>query len=471
MIRLFLAIMISILPLRSFALDLTSPSLLQADVQATADTIAAAGGGTLTLPAGTSPGWVNVTRGSYKAAIHVPGNISVVGAGSSATILTLDGDGKTIFSNSGTVTESIEYTGMALYAPYGRGGSGNSSAIAIALRCNPSGGLCSPNAFFRIHEVYFNGEYHGAIAEKRFQSGLIDNCTFVRPASADPNTSDYGFAIGQESTGDPPKCESGTASTDPPYHTVLPAYAPYGSASYNACVALWDDWWNDPVQHGGNNFAMIPTLQMGTDNGIFVENNRFDWKGSALQTNWASFGRIVVRYNTFTNRDGNNGGIKPGIIHAEIYNNSFTDTSGGGTIALYLRGNTLAYKNEFVNYSKMVQWGSFYSGSEHSYNWRPQTELTESYAWSNSCPSCTGGGYSINPEGNPERVVEGTSWFNRAPASGDRIYPYTPYTCPHPKTGLTGSCDSTLYGMDGYNVGTSSTPTTSHDFEIHIHRE
>jgi len=29
---------------------------------------------------------------------------------------------------------------------------------------------------------------------------------------------------------------------------------------------------------------------------------------------------------------------------------------------------------------------------------------------------------------------------------------YTPYTCPHPLTGLTGSCNSSVAGTAGYNV-------------------
>lgn len=36
---------------------------------------------------------------------------------------------------------------------------------------------------------------------------------------------------------------------------------------------------------------------------------------------------------------------------------------------------------------------------------------------------------------------------------------YTPYTCPHPLTGLTGSCNSAVAGTAGYNVALSSTST------------
>jgi hypothetical protein len=41
---------------------------------------------------------------------------------------------------------------------------------------------------------------------------------------------------------------------------------------------------------------------------------------------------------------------------------------------------------------------------------------------------------------------------------------YSSYQCPNPATGLTGLCDSSLYGVAGYNVLSSSKAVTSFDF-------
>lgn len=50
-------------------------------------------------------------------------------------------------------------------------------------------------------------------------------------------------------------------------------------------------------------------------------------------------------------------------------------------------------------------------------------------------------------------ATSGTMTFS---AIGDNAhYPYTPYTCPHPLTGLTGTCNSTLAGTSGYNVASA----------------
>jgi hypothetical protein len=92
------------------------------------------------------------------------------------------------------------------------------------------------------------------------------------------------------------------------------------------------------------------------------------------------------------------------------------------------------------------------------------------YAWGNVFGETTAGWLATQSSGDPHdslHVVEDKTFFNCTSAANCKTvsdavdYPtvgtnqgwtYTPYTCPHPLTSLTGSCDSSQYGMAGYNV-------------------
>jgi len=88
----------------------------------------------------------------------------------------------------------------------------------------------------------------------------------------------------------------------------------------------------------------------------------------------------------------------------------------------------------------------------------PQADGGSTYYASNSqctgsgvpAACCTGSGNGHCSAGHFDAIVQTSSGPNA-------YYPYTPYTCPHPLTGLTGTCDPTLAGISGYNISSEDT--------------
>lgn len=379
-------------PASAWAADVTADSCSVADVQAAADAVAADGGGTVTIPAGEC---------TWDDTVNVEGNVSFVGAGADQTRLVLGAE-RQFFAHR-DVDQFVRYTGLSFFAPDGRD---EGTAVAIDIRTVTD---------FRIDHNYFEGCWHGVISMKRTHRGLIDHNTFVR---TDDYSSDYGIHWGQEAVEMPEFCEG------------------LQDAAYQQCEAEWDAWWDDTELHGGNAFE--EDWQPGTADAVFVEDNVFDWRGSAIESNWASIQAMVVRHNTIKNRDGNNGGFKPGVVFFEVYGNTFENTAEQCCSALYLRGSGLVYDNTFVNYARG---GSLYVYREaFGYHYTDQVVMDELYIWDNAFEN---GKYTDDaaeswPEdsqGDNELIAENENYFYRTPGPGDRIDPYTPFPYPHPGTG------------------------------------
>jgi hypothetical protein len=62
-----------------------------------------------------------------------------------------------------------------------------------------------------------------------------------------------------------------------------------------------------------------------------------------------------------------------------------------------------------------------------------------------SAACCTGIGVGHCSAGHFDAVVY-------SPSGPNAYYPYSPYTCPHPLTGLTGTCDPNVAGISGYSI-------------------
>jgi len=393
-----------ILGIASYAkgLNVTAKSCSQSDVQSAVNKVQNSGDGVVFIPAGDCT-WIR--------SVIVRGNVSFIGQGSHNTIIRKVG-GRSIFEH--TSFKNRPGNRWVRYSKIGfHGLSDKTSTLAIDLKDTLN---------FRIDQCYFySSRWHGVVTLRRVKMGLIDHNTFVR---SDFGTSDYGIQLGSNYLHKPSTCD-------------------YNDAN---CRSKWDAWWDDPNSNNGMTFN--ENFPAGTGDAIYVEDNVFDWKGSTIQGNWGSNQAIVFRHNTVRNRDGNNGGIKPGAQWFEIYNNTFENIAPSSkenpfAAAIYLRSSGLFYNNTIINYARGGQFAAWYCGFGFCYT--DQVLMDKTYVYNNIYINCTCPGDNSNcwtkwSEGAPDRITENKNYFFRAPQPSDRIYPYTPYTYPHP----LASIDDTL---------------------------
>jgi len=439
-LRLFLFCFLAALlfPALSHGADQVAASCDSADVLTAIN--ATGGTGTVTIPAGDC---------IWTSAITFTGsNLYIKGAGVDNTIIRLQGsaDG---FNHS--EISFAEYSDFTIDAAKANRTGGTDLCTAIYLQ---------DSANFRIHNVKITGYFHSMILMGKTVKGLIDNNYFSRE---DGGSSDYGISTRQENV----------LASDRALGLYLDGEGP-GCGTFEECNAVWDNlWWNNAARHGGN--AAYYNWVPDANEAVYIENNTIDWRGSIIMHNWSGIQGYVFRYNTVTNIDGNNGGIKYGNKFFEIYRNSFTNIGATCCEAIYLRANGLYHNNEFHNYSFKGAIHKWEPGRQ-GYNYRSTTvtSMHDSHFWGNTCPECTNypsepdraEQYGDSTDGIPS--VENVDFFFRAPQPGDRLYPYTEYTCPHPGTGLSGSCSTTVVGVAGYNVagGTPSQTPVLHGATI-----
>ena len=361
---------------------------------------ASSDGDTINIPAGDC---------TWSSGVSLSGPRTIKGQGSDRTIIRMNVGGTT-FSHD-DIGAWMRYTGIGFY------GSPTSAAKAIEFKNGTN---------FRIdHCRFYPSTWHGVITSKRIVKGLIDHNIFERN---DVGGSDYGINWGSNyGTGNPPSCQSYTE--------------PCTSPDCISCRNTWSDWWNN-VDNQNTFRPFNGNFVPGTENAIFVEDNVFNWKGSAMEANWGSMANIVVRNNSFSNRDGNNGGVKPGAEHCEIYNNTFENLRSDRptSAALYIRSSCLVYNNTFKYYDHGGEFAAWSCGFGYCYLLdNPKVLMHDTYIYNNTyqnavCPGDNSNCWTEWGEGDPNRISENQNYFFRAPRSGDRIYPYTPYTYPHPLT-------------------------------------
>jgi hypothetical protein len=81
----------------------------------------------------------------------------------------------------------------------------------------------------------------------------------------------------------------------------------------------------------------------------------------------------------------------------------------------------------------------------------PEQGIDGIYNWGDSSPDAS---TPIGIQTSTPDLVEDIIFFNDTQRIG-----YAAYSCPHPLTGLSGSCDSSAVGINGYNV--ESVPDTT----------
>ncbi len=232
---------------------------------------------------------------------------------------------------------------------------------------------------------------------------------------------------------------------------------------------------------------------IGGVNNVFIENNTFSGQGYVSDCNDNS--RCVVRYNTITtgvkiDGHGRASNSLRGVRHMEIYNNLWTyDVAVGSWKYIELRGGTGRIFNNVVDTTYALvslvltdycyQNGAAFGGcgsvcacaadypvtDQIGVGIDPKAAASEPvYLWNNK----KGGVSATVSNGNQEAVCVtacGAFALSTVIQSGIDYYlsdskpvamsGYSPYTCPHPLAGLTGSCTNTA-GTAGYNVTTGS---------------
>lgn len=238
---------------------------------------------------------------------------------------------------------------------------------------------------------------------------------------------------------------------------------------------------------------------IGTVSNVFVENCTFGGSGYVSDIN--SNGQAVFRWNTVTGPNKIDGHGKcsnspaRGVRNLEIYNNHWTG-SAGGWLAMELRGGTgLVFNNnidiagttkmQFKDYSTFQTGCAGYTplcccGTDYPCDDQigvgvdPKSAASEPYyVWGNTQNGSAWVPYvwtTVMDTYPACKAVDkcGSEYTTITQIQADRDYfvseskpeamsAYTPYTCPHPLTGLTGTCDSAVAGTAGYNVAGTGT--------------
>lgn len=392
--------------------NITASSCAHGDVQSAVDR--ASSGDTVSIPSGTC---------NWNDDVDISGVIKIAGAGIDKTVIRSSaGRAFEHLNVGGTAKNYAEYSGITFY------GTKDGSNAAISMRDATN---------FRIHHCKFGeSRWHPVITGRRVYQGLIDNNIFNRN---DLGSSDYGISFAGSDT-DKPSCGL--------------RYTP-------GCLEEWDDWYKKEGSYtgtagscGGAPFDV--NWEPGQVYAVYIEDNTFNWHGSAIEMNWGSCSKTVWRYNTFNNIDPNGGGIKPGAVYFEMYKNTFNNNATGekaapnGGMLIRLRADGLFYDNTINGYGGSTDSSHIFAfvayGCSFGYCYPDDVVPDEIYVWNNNyinsgCTASESSCWQEYDEGEPDRIALNENYFFRAPKSGERLHAFmqdanTPnqYTYPHPMT-------------------------------------
>lgn len=196
--------------------------------------------------------------------------------------------------------------------------------------------------------------------------------------------------------------------------------------------------------------AWTEAIEPGTYKMIFVEDCKFIWDSNLTNLNaqgaiYGQYGgKCCFRYNTLTGFgvyvDAHGDNPDYGTMLYEMYGNNFTEGSSGGVIQGFLcwqRGGTWIVHDNVFNSSVLPMKVSMY--------WTSDVHVpTGSYIYNNTLNGSTtdqSNVYQVGDSGQTpdgwsfSHVIKDRDFFFHAPQSGQRFYPYSTYTYPHPLVG------------------------------------
>lgn len=432
----------------------------------------------LLLPAGVMAG--NETASSCSASdIQSAIDTCIAGGGGVITIPACD------YTNSWGASDSISVVSDIAY--YIRGAGSSSTKIGYADNVAHSGYMWQFRGagFKELSGIYMEGNY----STSTYQVDSPLRVWSYSGASRPTNSIIYDIITKNFSVRSKFCHTTGLVVYNCTFHQVLDAGQYHFDVYDDAAVDWEEDGISFPDDFGTNNFN------------VFFEGNTFYGAHHPISTFVRA--KVVVRYNNFIvnpeqiegDNQGNLDAHDPGWgccsddnlpdanswYHGgqayEIYNNHFTRTGahiGGGYAVRIRSGAAIITKNYFENQGSAICYvldshsaagGLCDSGhgwaQDHSivYGHSPSTSCDTTdyccdkpdpgYIWDNSYNNNDD---NFTEEGATAGISENVDYFFRAPTQVDDGFTWSAYTCPHPLTGLTGSCDDTLYGTEGYNV-------------------
>jgi len=391
-------------------LSITAKSGSPADIQTAVNAMAAAGGGTVYIPAGnftfniTSDGKTGVDN--RRTGVSVPGGVNIIGAGNNQTILFVPIDAWNS-TNYGFVVANRMFT-----LDGSNGKSIRISGIYFQGSVNMSGGPQSDNY-----------PALSAIAIYGVKDYRVDHNTFI----------DFdNYAVGT-SNNYVHKWNRGVID-----HNIIDN--PYKDLYWNLTGA--SSLWAYGVIVGGN-YPNWPAesyyVGQYTNDTAFIEDNSFARCRHAIAES-ADGGWFVARYNNFTTMItsfyGSYIDVHGGGRGMEIYNNTITNSlsdyrSGPGNTG-YLglgtnpRGGAgLVFNNTFINFPNgwAIQLTNDQSNSLY--------KLHDYWIWSNTFTNSLS---TVHTVPNDFPITLDVDYFLRAPNQTLDGFSYSPYPYPHPLT-------------------------------------
>jgi hypothetical protein len=376
--------------------NVTARSGSPADIQTAVNAVAAAGGGTVHVPAGNFT-WTGGT-------VTIPGGVNVIGASYAGC---MDHGNNWASYTATTILHNTVLPADDMFSVDGRNGRAT-----------------------RISGIQFESKAPTNAANEAGSRGIylwqclnyrVDHCTFINFIDAavfpDANDGDSGS-----------HCAYGVIDhcvVNNPYKLTgsgwLWGYGLYARGDMKPHYNNWDT----NLLHFLGIYGPIPGCSL-----MYVEDCHFSYCRhctDGLQGNWN-----VVRFNLCDHGYPNYGSID---LHGssgtdwyggrgmEVYNNTVIGVSGsdGNNAAVRLRGGAgFIYNNNYTSVdsgSYCVQLDNYdYDTSE------PLTNINNTYVWSNTYSNCIG----LN-------VLQGTqnvNYFLRAPSQSSDGFTYIPYTYP-----------------------------------------
>jgi hypothetical protein len=373
----------SILPFGNAATR-TAASASYADVSAAVSS--ASSGDTVQVPAGNA-NWSSTLNLGTKA-------ISVIGAGSSSTIIT-NGAGNLIRSNN-TGSNFVRISGFRF----------NSSDNQ-----NPIVAFGGPAYRIRVDHCYFNkgdtaiGTNNNNMRGNGPVWGVVDHCQFY-------NMKRPYYAM---------DCRVNDSSFPPP--------------DYDGNAA-WAEFLADPESFPGSEKMMY-----FEDNQFVADSNMTD-PGVQCPLYGSYGGKCCFRYNTMTGADAavDAHGDNPGqsTIYYEIYNNTFnygTFAGPQGNAFGQRGGRWIVHDNTFnYPYTNVIRLLVYWTTDAAAHR------VQNSYFWGNTAhgSSVQSSLVSVQDSGqtppgySAAHIRQNIEYFLHPPQSGQTFYPYTPLVHPHP---------------------------------------